>query len=633
MVQDLARRRFIILGVFIAASVILIGRAMQLQLIDSNYRFKAAAMTIERAVSFPSRGVIYDRNNNLMVYNNPMYDILATYNQIDFLKDTNKIQRLCRLLSIDTATFHTNLEKNWKSGQFNKSIPYTFLSLITPEQYARFQESLHEFTGFSVQLRNVRGYPQHNGGSVLGYLSEVNPTQLKDSSVLYEAGDYIGASGIEKYYESFLRGSKGVQFIMKDNMGRLVGPWKEGKLDTAAIQGKDLICTVDLNLQSLGEKLLANKIGAIVAIEPQTGEILASVTAPTFDPNKMVISKGRSAIIAAMLKDSLKPFFDRTVTAEYPPGSIFKPMMGLIALNMGVWDKNNGVACNGGYFYNGRRLTKCHIHSYSGDLSEGIMNSCNGYFCTVYRAMIDRYSFKEARRGLDSLNEAIYKFGMGKRLGVDFPAERGGNVPTSRYYNRIYTRDKYWYSTNIVSNGIGQGENNLTTIQMANLAATIANRGWFYTPHLIRGAKLPEGGTTPLLKRYTVKHFTGVAAENFDPVVRGMRLVVENGTGSNARINGIPVCGKTGTTQNSHGEDSSVFIGFAPQDDPKIAIAVYLENGGWGNDFAAPITGLMIEKFLSGVIAPNRSALIDFVSNSKLAYTPDRGYYVSKASR
>jgi penicillin-binding protein 2 len=261
------------------------------------------------------------------------------------------------------------------------------------------------------------------------------------------------------------------------------------------------------------------------------------------------------------------------------------------------------------------------------------MNSCNGYFCTVYRAMIDRYSFKEARRGLDSLNEAIYKFGMGKRLGVDFPAERGGNVPTSRYYNRIYTRDKYWYSTNIVSNGIGQGENNLTTIQMANLAATIANRGWFYTPHLIRGAKLPEGGTTPLLKRYTVKHFTGVAAENFDPVVRGMRLVIENGTGSNARINGIPVCGKTGTTQNSHGEDSSVFIGFAPQDDPKIAIAVYLENGGWGNDFAAPITGLMIEKFLSGVIAPNRSALIDFVSNSKLAYTPDRGYYVSKASR
>lgn len=624
------QRQFIIIGVFIFAAAVLLGRAAQLQLWSSAYRLRADAISIEKNILYPSRGVIYDRNNNLMVYNNAMYDLMVTYKQVDPKMDTTKF---CRLLDIDTPTFKLNLDKNWTTGKYHKSLPFPFLTMVTPQQYARFQESLIEFPGFERQIRNVRGYPQHNAGHVLGYLSEVNEKILKDSAGIYEPGDYIGTTGLEKYYESILRGKKGVEFIMKDNLGRRVGAWKEGKLDSLAEQGKDLICTVDLKLQALGEKLMEHKIGSIVAIEPKTGEILAMVTSPTFDPTDMVISKKRGDFIAAMYRDSLNPLFDRSVSAKYPPGSIYKTMIAAIALQMGVWDKNNGVECHGGYYYDGKRLTKCHNHSYAGNLSEGIGHSCNAYFCTVYRNIVDRFGFRYARMGLDSLNDYLYRFGLGHRLEIDFPAERAGFVPTPKFYDKLYRRDKVWYSTNFVSNGIGQGENQLTTIQMANIATSLANRGWYITPHLVRGYKdtTAQNGYRTLFDRFVNRRSTGVDAQHFEPIIRGMIRVIEdrNGTGNNAFVPGITIAGKTGTVQNPHGDDSSVFIGFAPADDPKIAVAVYVENGKWGNDVAAPITGLMIEHFLRGEVSPSRQYLINKVNHSRLAYSSGRGYYVT----
>jgi penicillin-binding protein 2 len=623
------QRQIVIIGVFIIAATILLGRAAQLQLLSSAYRLRADAISIEKNILYPSRGVVYDRNNNLMVYNNAMYDLMATYKMVDKKMDTAKF---CRLLDIDTATFRLNLDKDWSTGKYHKSLPYPFLTMIMPEHYARFQESLIEFPGFERQIRNVRGYPQHNGGHVLGYLSEVNEKILKDSAGIYEPGDYIGTTGLEKYYESLLRGKKGVEFIMKDNLGRRVGAWKEGKLDSQAVQGKDLLCTVDLKLQALGEKLMEHKIGSIVAIEPKTGEILAMVTSPTFDPTNMVISKKRGDFIASMYRDSLNPLFDRSVSAKYPPGSIYKPVLAAIALQMGVWDKNNGVTCNGGYYYDGKRLTGCHHRGAVGNLSQGIEHSCNDYFCTVYRSIIDRFGFRSARIGLDSLNEYLYRFGLGHRLELDFPAEKAGFIPTPKFYDKLYRRDKVWYSTNFVSNGIGQGENQLTTIQMANIAATVANRGWFITPHLIRGYKDTSDpkGYRAIYERFVNKRSTGVDALNFDPIIRGMIRVIEGGgTGNNAHVPGIEIAGKTGTVENPHGDDSSVFIGFAPADDPKIAVAVYVENAKWGNDVAAPITGLMIEHFLRREVSKSRQYLIDKLNRSRLAYSSGRGYYVT----
>ncbi len=625
------QRQFVIIGVFIFAAVILLGRAVQLQLLSSSYRLRADAISIEKNILYPSRGVIYDRNNNLMVYNNAMYDLMVTYKQVDPKMDTSKF---CRLLDIDTPTFKLNLDKNWTTGKYHKSLPFPFLTMVTPQQYARFQESLIEFPGFERQIRNVRGYPQHNAGHALGYLSEVNEKILKDSSGIYEPGDYIGTTGLEKYYESILRGKKGVEFIMKDNLGRRVGAWKEGKMDSLAEQGKDLICTIDLKLQALGEKLMQHKIGSIVALDPKTGEILAMVTSPTFDPTDMVISKKRGDFIASMYKDSLNPLFDRSVSAKYPPGSIYKTVISAIALQMGVWDKNNGVECNRGYYYDGKRLTACHPHAYAGNLAEGIGHSCNAYFCTVYRNIVDRYGFRYARMGLDSLNDYLYRFGLGHRLEVDFPAERAGLIPTPKLYDKLYRRDKVWYSTNFVSNGIGQGENQLTTVQMANIAATLANRGWYITPHLVRGYKdtTAPNGCRAIFDRFITRRNTGVDPQNFDPIIRGMIRVIEsgNGTGNNAYVPGISIAGKTGTVQNPHGDDSSVFIGFAPANDPKIAVAVYVENGNWGNDFAAPITGLMIEHFLRGEVSKSRQYLIGKMNNSRLAYSSGRGYYVTK---
>ena len=613
--KDIYQDRSIVIRItiLIAASLLIL-KAAQIQLFDHSYQNRAESTTIEKNIIYPSRGLIYDRNSKLLVNNKAMYDLMVTYRQINPNMDT---QKFCKLLGIDTTTFRQNLDKDWKSGRFSKSIPFEFLSNISAETYARFQESLYEFPGFFIQLKNVRGYPLNSAAQIFGYIGEVDQQKIDASKGQYVRGDYIGITGIEKSYESMLSGKKGIEYILKDNLGRLVGPYKKGALDSQAISGKDLIVSLDINLQQFGEELLKNKSGSIVAIEPNTGELLTMITAPTFDPNLLSVDNpNRNKEIQKLLTNEYKPMFDRSVMAKYPPGSIFKTVVGLVGLQEGVWSASNSVYCGGGY-WNGNKLQKCHRHVSCGNISNAIQNSCNTYFFTEFRRIIDKFGYTNPQKGLDVFSDYLYRFGLGRPLGVDFPNENKGNVPTSTYFDKVYPKAKGgWRSPGIISIGIGQGEIQLSTIQMANLAATIANRGYFFTPHLVKAIK--DGGKID--DKYTTKRIVGIDQQNFEVIIDGMEGVVLAGTAKNAYIPDIPICGKTGTVQNPHNnkKDHSVFFGFAPKVNPKIAIAVYVEFGGWGRDFAAPIASLMIEKYLRGYISDGRKHWETKMKESKL---------------
>ncbi len=604
--------------VFALAALLLLGRAVQLQLVDSSYQDRAQATTIEKNLVYPSRGLVYDRNGKLMVNNRAMYDVMVTYRQLNPKMDTAK---LCRLLGISDSTFHVNIEKDWRSGRFTKSIPYLFLPNISVETYGRFQESLHEFAGFNTQLRNARGYTYEAGAQMLGFIGEASEKQVEDSKGKYLKGDYIGFTGLERSYEEALKGAKGVEYILKDNVGRLVGSYKKGSLDSSAVAGKDLVSSIDIDLQKYGEELLANKSGGLVAIEPSTGEILAMISMPTFDPNTMNIDNpNRGEEYNQLLHDSHKPFFDRSVMAKYPPGSIFKTLVALIGMQEGVWEPSRYVQCNAGYYYNGKRYG-CHHHPSCGSVQSAIQYSCNAYFFTAFRSIVDKFDFGRPQLGLNLFTQHLYDFGLGRTLGIDFPSESRGNVPTSEFYDRIYPKVKGgWRSPTILSNGIGQGEIQLSTVQMANLAATIANRGYFYTPHLVKAYK--DGAAIP--DKYKTLHKTRIDPQYYEYVIEGMYNVMTSGTGKGGNIPGIEVCGKTGTVQNTQNKnrDHSVFFGFAPKDNPKIAIAAYIELGGWGADHAVPIASLMIEKYLNGKISDARIRLEEKMKKSKLISQP-----------
>jgi penicillin-binding protein 2 len=589
-------RNIIIRLLFSAAALLLTGRAMQLQVLDDTYMRRADATTIESIVSYPSRGLIYDRYEKLMVHNTPVFDLMVTYNQLNPNMDTVKF---CQLLKIDKKTFLENIEKNWKDKRFSKNVPFLFLSRITGETFSRFQESLFEFPGFTIATKNIRAYPLHNGANVLGYISEVSPAQIESSDGFYAPADYIGSSGLERTYEKELRGSKGVRNVLKDNLGRIVGPYKDGTQDSSAVAGKDLYTSLDIELQAYGEALMANKRGSIVAIEPATGEILCLVTAPTYDPATLAINEGRGVAFRQLMSDPLKPLFDRSTQAAYPPGSIIKPVVALMALQDGVTSIDRGVSCNGAYrLVTPRKVFQwgCHGHAPAHNVASAIQHSCNTYFFTIFRDIVDKYGYNNAKKGLIDFDNYCYKFGLGQKLGVDFGNERKGRVPTPDIYDKQH-KGYNWKSPTIMNIAIGQGEFELTTVQMANLAAIIANKGYFYTPHLIK--KFKDG--TPIPEQFRKKNRTGINPYYFEPVHQGMEGVITSGTGRRGGVPGIRVCGKTGTSQNPHGEDHSVFFAFAPREDPKIAIAVFVENAGWGNDFAAPISSLMIEKYLKRV--------------------------------
>jgi penicillin-binding protein 2 len=601
LAQDQYRdRQYVIKVLFVVAAIVLIGKAAALQILDPDFRRRAGATGIEKVVVHPYRGLILDRNGTLMLNNEAVYDVMCVYNQIDPKMDTAKF---CQLLNITKEEFLTNIAKDFKNNKrFSKNKGFLFLPKISPEMYARFQESLYEFPGFNVELKSIRSYPSKSAAQVLGYISEVNKNQVDFYKGLYNKGDIIGSSGLESRYENFLRGKKGISYVLKDNLGRPLGAYQDGKVDSLSIAGKDINSTIDIELQQYGEELLAGKSGSVVAIEPTTGEVLAMISAPTYDPNLLSINKKRGEAFMSLINDPRKPFFDRTVMAKYPPGSIFKTLVALIGLQEGVLYPGRAMNCNGGFHYNNLTVKCSHHHGFLNNLAVGIGKSCNNYFCTVFKDIVEKHGFYNSHKGYEDFAQHLQDFGLGKPLQIDYPHETAGNVPTVAYYDRLYPKDKgSWYSTTIISMGIGQGELQMTTLQMANLAAIISNRGYFYTPHLIKNFK--DG--TPINPQFTTMRKTRVEPRHFEAVIDGMEYCVQAGTATGAKIPDIAICGKTGTVQNPHNrnKDHSVFFGFAPRNNPKIAIAAYVEFGGWGSSAGAPIASLMIEKYLKRTVA------------------------------
>ncbi|MFK7808131.1 MAG: peptidoglycan D,D-transpeptidase FtsI family protein [Saprospiraceae bacterium] len=605
--------------VFLLAALLLLGKAMQIQLFDSSHKRRAKAIAVGTQVQYPSRGLMYDRNGKLLVHNNPIYDLMVTYNQVDPRMDTLS---LCKLLNIDRTSFEKRMDKDFKNYRYSKRKAFLFMSKLSAETYTRLQEYLYRFPGFEVQLRNIRAYPHHNAPHVLGFLSEVNQAQIDASNGKYKSSDYIGATGLELQYENELRGVKGVRHVFKNNIGKTVSSYEGGAKDSSAVSGKDLITTIDLDLQAYGEMLMQNKSGSIVAIEPATGEILSMLSSSSYDPNLLTINRYRGEAFKKLLQDTLRrPMLDRSIKAKYPPGSIFKTVVALIGLQEGVLRANQGFSCSGGYYYKGADKPRgCHSHPYPYNVSIALQHSCNTFFFHTIRNIIEIKDYYHPEPGLDLFDRYLYEFGLGKPLEVDIPNEGSGNVPTVEYYDNLYRNQGGWKSPTIMSIGIGQGEIEMTTVQMANLAAIMANRGFYYAPHLAKGFR---NGVASLPERFLKKKTVSIDRKHFDPIVDGMELAVKRGgTGDAAAIEGITVCGKTGTSQNPHGKDHSVFFAFAPKENPKIAIAVYVEHGIWGSDYAAPIAGLMIEKYLKREISEAKKPLEEKMVEANLIDNP-----------
>lgn len=611
-------RQFIIQIVFILAALVLIGKAAQLQLYDKTYRDMADATAIQEYTIYPARGLIYDRKGELLIQNTPTYDLMVTYDQIEWENfDTTKF---CNLLGIDKPFFEKNITKDWRDQRYSKLVPFVFMSKLSPDLVARFQENMYQFSGFYLLLRSARSYPHANAAHVLGYIQEVDNDVLQRHPTVYDMGDYYGASGLEAFYEPLLRGEKGVRYILKDNLGRDMGQYK-GKENVAPVSGTDIVTSIDLELQQYGEMLMQNKIGSIVAIEPKTGEILAMVSSPTYDPNLLTINQNRGREYVGLLNNPDKVFLDRSVQAMYPPGSLFKPAVALIAMQEGVLDANRTIGCNMGYYFGGQR-TGCHGHPTCTSVAMAIQHSCNAYFITVFREVVDKEGFYNPQAGLDVFNSYLDRMGLGKPLGIDFPNEKGGNYPTSKYYDDVYESQQAgqkWNSSWIRSLGIGQGEMLLTTMQMANMGAMIANRGYFVTPHLLKSLR---GSNQEIPQRYQERHYVGIDDKHFDPVIDGMQRAVMGGTARIAFLPDIAICGKTGTAENPHGKDHSIFFSFAPKENPQIAIAVYVENAGFGGTYAAPIASLMTEKYLTKEIRPGRKYLEDYILRANLINKP-----------
>lgn len=593
--------------------MILLIKAAQLQIFDSSYREQADKMVLRKVEQLPARGLIYDRNKKLMVYNEPIYELEVIYNELPENLDT---AHLCSLLGIDVKEFEKRIEKDWKDIRFSKYTPFQFLTKIDQEKFLKFEEFLWKFPGFYPRVRSIRTAAAPSAAHLIGYISEVSQKVIDDSLGIYGMGDYIGNSGLEGSYESFLRGEKGYKYILRDKLGKSLDTYKEGALDREAVAGHDMITTIDIELQQYAETLLKNKRGAVVAIEPSTGEILALVSAPFFDPNELSIRENRGDAFIKLLNDTLnRPLINRALIARYPPGSIFKPIIGLIALELGISDKDRSIYCGGAYVYRTKYNVfrfGCHRHPRASNMSVALQYSCNSYFFELTRNLIEMYGYSSPGRGLDTLASYLSDFGLGKHLNIDLANENKGFVPDSRYYDWVYRNQRAeWRSTYIMSIGIGQGEMELTTLQMANLAAIIANRGYYFTPHTVKKF-IPE---KKLESRFTTKNYVRVHKKHFASVVDGMEKVITSGTARSSYVPDLHICGKTGTSQNVHGDDHSVFFGFAPRNNPKIAIAVYVENAGWGGQVAAPIGSLIMEKYVNKDILPYRKVLEEVIIN------------------
>jgi penicillin-binding protein 2 len=579
-------RRYIIQGLFIVVAIVLVSRLFYIQVIDDRYKLSADNNVLRKLIIYPARGIILDRTEKVLVQNEPVYDLMVIPAQVK----TFDTLEFCRLLGISKINFDKKLKKASNYSRYKASLFEKQLSAVT---WAALQEKIFEFPGFYEQKRSVRYYPDSTAAQFLGYIGEVNDQEIEKFNGFYTQGDYIGKSGIEKSYEELLRGQRGVKNIMVDVHNREQGSFFDGKYDTTAVSGDKLISSLDKKLQIFGEQLMNNKIGSVVAIEPSTGEILAFVSSPKYDPN-MMVGRERGNNYMLLLKDLTKPMFIRPTQAEYPPGSIFKVVNALIAQQFGSVNETTLFHCAGGYRYGSKGFMGCtHVHG-SISLIRSIEGSCNTYYGHIYNRMVDKTGLKPSV-AYTRWREAVMKFGIGEALGIDLPAERNGLIPTADFYTKRWGSDKWGSSFNI-SLSIGQGELGITPLQMANVMAIVANRGFYYKPHLIKAI----GEEKVVKKEYTIRNNVGIDSKYFEPVIEGMSRVMNStsGTGYYSRISDIELCGKTGTVQNPHGADHSVFVAFAPRDNPKIAIAVVVENAGYGSTWSAPIASLMIEQYL-----------------------------------
>jgi penicillin-binding protein 2 len=583
-------RKVLLPSLIIIAASLLILRIFYLQVIDDSFKLKSDNNAIKIKYDYPERGYIYDRNGKLLVSNQASYDIMVIPREINKL-DTIEF---CALLNITKEDFIKKIEK---AKIYSPRLPSVFLTQLNKLEFAAFQEKIRKFEGFYFQKRSLRDYYVNYGANIFGFITQVNENLIAKNPY-YNSGDLIGKQGVEESYEEILRGIKGVKYIQKDKYNREIGSFKEGKYDTIAVQGEDINLSIDAEIQKYGEELMINKRGGIVAIEPKTGEILALVTAPSYNPS-ILVGRKRSKNYTQLYRDSIaKPLYDRGLLAEYPPGSPFKILTGLVALQEGVINEQTGVACHHGFSYARGRFMRCHCHGGMLQLHRGIYESCNAFFGTAYMKTINKYSNPSS--AVDVWSKHVKSFGLGQFMGYDLPTGRKGNIPDSKTYKRIYPNGG-WRSTAIVSNAIGQGEVLMTPIQLANMMATIANKGYYYTPHII---KKIEG--KPIDKKFTTKHITTIDKKYFKPIIDGLFDVYNLGTAYNLKVEGIEICGKTGTAENfakiggkrTQLEDHSIFVAFAPKDNPKIAIAVMVENGGYGATIAGPIASLMIEKYL-----------------------------------
>ena len=599
--EGMARMRVLQAVVLVIFGVIAL-RLAYIQLFDRRYVELAKANALRHVVEYPTRGEVFDRNGEFLVQSRECYDLMVVYSEID--KAGFDTTRLCSVLGLPRE----KLERELAAARRWPRAARLVMNFIPKEDKLRFDEG--NFRGFYTVYRTVRQYPRKVGGNLLGYVGEVNADMIRRNPS-YKPGDYVGMSGVESAYEPLLRGRKGVRILEVDTHGAIKGSYMNGMYDTLPESGKYLVSTIDARLQLFAEELMAGKVGAAVAIEPSTGEILMMVSSPTYDPDQMV-GRERSKHYAEMVRNKRRPMFNRAVRAKYPPGSTFKLVQGLIGLQEGVLKPSDRHICNQGYSA-GRLKMRCHAHPSPLDLRFAVSTSCNAYFCYVFRDILDNPKYGSVKEGFDVWRKYVESFGFGRKLGSDFLGEGNGYVPDRAYYDRVYRGS--WNSLTVLSLSIGQGELGCTPLQMANLAAIIANRGYYYIPHIVKKIE----GQDSIDRRFYERHYTMVEPKYFEPIVEGMwRGVHVDGTSRMARLDGWDVCGKTGTAQNPHGRDHSTFLSFAPKDNPKIAISVYVENGGFGATTALPIASLLEEYYLTDTV--KRPQLVEYIKNMKIYY-------------
>lgn len=598
-------RKWVVIGVFCLVGLIYLARLFYLQVLDDTYSLGASKNSIKRVVEIPYRGQIYDRNNKLIVYNTPVYDLYVTPKQVR-IPDT---AAFCRMMEITRSDFDSimGLAKNYSPVK-----PSLFLRQLSKEDFARIQDALVDYRGFEPVISSMRTYPAHTMANALGYVSEISKKKLEEQDIpYYRQGDYVGHNGLEEQYEEQLRGKRGVKFMMQNVRGVNKGSWKNGAFDTLAVAGQNLITGIDVEVQRYADSLMMNKVGSVVAVEPSTGEILVSVSAPTYDPNRLS-SRFFSKNYRELVKNPYKPLINRPIMSSYRPGSTFKLIQALIAQQQGSLFPNT-------VYGHGGSPMRCHCHG-GNNLRGAVQYSCNPYFYNVFRKFIyhngESNTFRASAIGLRQWHEMVLKFGIGQKLGVDLPSERKGNLPDVDDYDRMYGGENRWKFSNVYSLSIGEGELLISPLKLVNLAATIANRGWYITPHYIKGLNKPGVGVPD---EYRQRHETSIDYNYYLPVIDGMRGAVAHGTVTPlANIEGIDLCGKTGTSQNAkfgHKFDHSIFIGFAPMNNPKIAVAVFVENAGWGGKAAASVAALVAERYLKGKTEAKRLEAQVLVAN------------------